>query len=977
MDGFSADWPFGQASMLHPLTLEEEQLLGSFQHTHVNLGLLEKKERSMGQAAGKFSSFQLFKEIERAANAPDATESNQADLKTLIDLRQARNIAGSFQHYYRQGHVLESTILPRVEGLTQPCLPDGSCFWAVIVGINEYQHLPPLSGACSDAKAVYDYLTVELSVPQSHIRLLLSEISPTSKDPLFPTRENLLSTLFDHLRDNPHVRRGDNIIFYYAGYGTNYPVGRTFQRSGDIEALCPADRDDSTPHGRILDISDREISLFLEELRDAKGDNVTVILDCCYDGEPTPENALRKARFAKPMAVSWMDILCTADKDARRKPGSRSVFSEHWAWDSSACVLLTACRSSESALENKFSEGWHGFFTRALLALLRQGKCWTYIELCNAVKEYMPRYRSTYVQTPLVAGNRRDCRICFSLSICNLNVSLCNLPLIRIVACRVVAYTPTSTGRWSMTEMTEKAIGLLLTALSTGLQALCLARSANEADLVAHKHVYSACANSAGEKQVVPTTSVRVFVAEQPEAMDSAEGPHARFNKLNKRRKKLEIDRSKIHKLYCPNRDPDSTDLVKIVEKKAESPDATQEDEDHLNTLYALKAVYAEISEISLHISQKECESVTIPTGKSQDTVSKPPVIDGARFWAVVVGIDAYERFTTALSGACSDAKAVYEYLIGDLQVPPSHVSLFLSESGSTAPSSPTTYSSAPATRDNILSALFNLRDNINVKHGDNILFYYSGHGVSYSPAGTLDQSSPIEALCPADRGSWTNGKLVLDISDREISIFLEELYNAKGNHVTVILDCCYSGGATRCAPAEPVKAATPMHVTLEQLLSAADDDKRRQPGSRHAFSKTQQWTWDITTCVLLSACTSYEYAREAQLVGDKWHGHFTHVLLASLRANSNRTYTEICAEVGTYMPRYGDIPIQTPQVVGTGKHSKLWYAQEPQVFTSNNREQDKEGVPANTDAERTAITTVRDDGDDHNPDRSSWCYIF
>ncbi|KAJ3532583.1 hypothetical protein NM688_g7399 [Phlebia brevispora] len=415
MEGSSAVWSFDETSVLHPLTEEQQQQFEGFKRTHVNLQRLEKEETAIRQRYGlanDVESTQVFKAVEAVANSPNATESNKADLKALTDLRTARGIEANFQHYYRQGQLLESKVLPTVEG-SQSYPVHGARCWAVVVGINVYQNSQPLSGACSDAKAMYKYLTVNLSVPRTNIRLLLSDGPPMPKDPHYPSRENILSALFDHLRDNPRVRKGDNIIFYYAGYGANYVSDHTFQCSDDIQALCPADRDQPTPQGRVLDISDRELLAFLEELRDKKGDNVTVIFDCCYSGQATTETALRRARYTAPMKISLKELLDAANNDKRRNPGSQSVFSEHWDWDTSTCVLLTACLASESALENRFEDGWRGFFTRALLALLKRSNRWTYEELCDAVKEYMPRYGNDYTQTPLVVGDRQGCRVWF------------------------------------------------------------------------------------------------------------------------------------------------------------------------------------------------------------------------------------------------------------------------------------------------------------------------------------------------------------------------------------------------------------------------------------------------------------------------------------------------------------------------------------------------------------------------------------
>ncbi|KAF9017712.1 hypothetical protein BDP27DRAFT_1149522, partial [Rhodocollybia butyracea] len=153
--------------------------------------------------------------------------------------------------------------------------------WAVIVGINNYDDgaTGNLCGCVSDALLMYDYLTVDLGVPQSHISLLLS---PALSDPDIsfkygaPKRDKILNALYD-LRDNNDIRTDDNIVLFFAGHGTSYKLAEP-----NIEAICPMDRNTSqlsSDGDIVLDISDREINVILGEMA-KKTNNITVILDC-------------------------------------------------------------------------------------------------------------------------------------------------------------------------------------------------------------------------------------------------------------------------------------------------------------------------------------------------------------------------------------------------------------------------------------------------------------------------------------------------------------------------------------------------------------------------------------------------------------------------------------------------------------------------------------------------------------------------
>ncbi|KAI0309267.1 hypothetical protein OF83DRAFT_1037241, partial [Amylostereum chailletii] len=163
-----------------------------------------------------------------------------------------------------------------------------------------------------------------------------------------------------------------------------------------------------------------------------------------------------------------------------------------------------------------------------------------------------------------------------------------------------------------------------------------------------------------------------------------------------------------------------------------------------------------------------------------------------SQFWAVVIGVHHYYSHQMNLEGCVPDAHLMREYLVSDLSVPRSHVKFlteFVHEYCVETDGLPT--------RVNILDALYShFRDNPEIQYGDNMIFYFSGHGSSYrasecftSEAGSVGS---IEAICPADRGTSTHGQHgVLDISDRELNTIFSEISSLKGPNITVILDCC------------------------------------------------------------------------------------------------------------------------------------------------------------------------------------------
>lgn len=145
------------------------------------------------------------------------------------------------------------------------------------------------------------------------------------------------------------------------------------------------------------------------------------------------------------------------------------------------------------------------------------------------------------------------------------------------------------------------------------------------------------------------------------------------------------------------------------------------------------------------------------------------------------------------------------KYLTEVLGVPSDRVQLLLgsTEHGPEDPLNPS--------RDHIIDALLSIITNSQIAYGDNIIIYYSGHG-SYYPyhMEEYDETAYIETLCPIDRDTLdANGVLIPDISDRELNTLLTQISREKGHRITVILDCCHSGGVSRSLP-EPEARTSP-----------------------------------------------------------------------------------------------------------------------------------------------------------------------
>ncbi|PBK63022.1 hypothetical protein ARMSODRAFT_942681 [Armillaria solidipes] len=301
--------------------------------------------------------------------------------------------------------------------------------------------------------------------------------------------------------------------------------------------------------------------------------------------------------------------------------------------------------------------------------------------------------------------------------------------------------------------------------------------------------------------------------------------------------------------------------------------------------------------------------------------------LDASRFWAVIIGIDAYPN--SELHGCVSDALSMEDYLSKCLGVPESRLQLLL------GPNEHISRTYDIPSRKNIIGTLLSLITNPNIMNGDNIVIYFSGHGSNYSwfdyyweeaqnSSGEFDAvlaAGSVEALCPIDRDEPDQqGCPIPDISDREINIILSELSRVKGNRITLILDCCHSSSASRGISQPGVRNLRPLpRRSFKDMLLAADDNLGRFPCHRSVFA--EDWRPDTESHVVLAACGEYEFAKE--MPGDAGiNGFFTKSLIWTLTSGhltEEATYVDLVAALDRSCH-------QTPVAAGKHKYSKLWY---------------------------------------------------
>ncbi|KAF8436573.1 caspase domain-containing protein [Boletus edulis BED1] len=241
--------------------------------------------------------------------------------------------------------------------------------FALIIGIGDYAMYPQLRGAVTDAKAIKHYLEVDLQVSEDHIFTLFDKEA---------TRTAIIEA-FQKILDDERINKGDPIVIFYAGHGGECPPPLAWNLKGKVQCLIPQDCE--ITGAEPLPIPDRTIGALIEDIAKAKGDNITVIFDCCHSASGTRG---QDDEYVPRSVDLHFNIPETLDDYVW---GSRDVsIASNFAYHGlRSHVLLAACREKESAYEHK----GRGLFTSALLATLRscatKGLTLTYAELLKRI----------------------------------------------------------------------------------------------------------------------------------------------------------------------------------------------------------------------------------------------------------------------------------------------------------------------------------------------------------------------------------------------------------------------------------------------------------------------------------------------------------------------------------------------------------------------------------------------------------------
>ena len=224
---------------------------------------------------------------------------------------------------------------------------------------------------------------------------------------------------------------------------------------------------------------------------------------------------------------------------------------------------------------------------------------------------------------------------------------------------------------------------------------------------------------------------------------------------------------------------------------------------------------------------------------------------------AVCVGINDYPYDGSDLNGCINDAHAWADLLVSHFDFAESDVKLLID---------------SQATKAVVMAELRAMLTG--AKSGDVMVFTNSSHG-TYIADTSGDEPTYDEAICPYDCAD----NLLVDDDLRELFTNL-----AKGVHLTVISDSCFSGTVTRAALSEIIPGLKTPDDRRVRFLNPAlrgqavlENPWKAKPKSKEKYPESNMKE------ILLSGCSDKEYSYDA-LIGGTYHGAMTYFALQAIQ---------------------------------------------------------------------------------------------
>jgi Caspase domain len=289
---------------------------------------------------------------------------------------------------------------------------------------------------------------------------------------------------------------------------------------------------------------------------------------------------------------------------------------------------------------------------------------------------------------------------------------------------------------------------------------------------------------------------------------------------------------------------------------------------------------------------------------------------------ALLIGIDYYQpnRFYKSLKGAVRDINLVETFLKQTLQIPSEQIhKLTSSEPEDTSLLEVRSAQTQDPTYENIVNAFHALTNN--AQPGEQVYVHYAGHGgraITVYPnlkQGIGGQND--EGIVPMDLGNTPEGRYLRDV---EMATLLKRMTD-KGLIVTMVLDSCHSGGATR-GDVE-IRSGTEVDTiarSSDSLVATREELERNWLELTRGRSTGVAGLPKPRDYVLLAACRPNEYAYEyAVNGGSERHGALTYWMIDTLTsvATNGQPLTYKLLHDRVHAQVQSKFPQQIPMILG------------------------------------------------------------
>lgn len=303
---------------------------------------------------------------------------------------------------------------------------------------------------------------------------------------------------------------------------------------------------------------------------------------------------------------------------------------------------------------------------------------------------------------------------------------------------------------------------------------------------------------------------------------------------------------------------------------------------------------------------------------------------------ALLIGVDHYDNIAIArdLWGCVRDIDAS-ETLLRSMRAPDTIIKLtsFNPYGATRSAELVSTDSSDPPTLENVVQAFEKITDE--AQAGDFVYIHFSGHGfriASKFPSFKPNRLDEALALFSEQKKSW--GRVVEYLRDIELAYLLKRIAD-KNAVVTLVLDCCHSGGAVRGGGRSNIRGVQiPPDKLVDRELIASEDTLRaawvRSSGGNVRGALTiRHWMTSSKGIEFLAACRSNQKAQE-DYDDDGCRGLLSASLEAVLNSNKERvgnlSFGEVYNLVEQTVADKHDENDGPQNVVFGGRHNRCFF---------------------------------------------------